>query len=181
MLLPVVMWVSSLREPSRAYSVGWMDCGGWRSRETSRIDFDSFVETVDLRPAKLSFVHRARGTFVAAGQRLNPTGTKNATLSSSPSPDVGAVVLKLGQSRFAPSSVQGSTHRLLRSPMAGNSVTAELVGMLAQLYVWGYTPDFAAIDSPWSRQKLRCRITHSRGDATGSMDLLRLGRHRRGQ
>ena len=48
--------------------------------------------------------------------------------------------------------------------------------MLAQLYVLGYTPDFAAIDSPWSRQKLSLPITHSRGDATGSMDLLRLRR-----
>ena len=134
----------------------WMDGLRWLARcQTSRIDFDSFVETVDLRPANLSFVHKRAGTFVAAGQRLDPTGTKNATLSSSPSPDVGSVVLKLGQSSFAPSSVQESTASTFAfSPMAGNSVTAELVGMLAQLYVWGYTPDFAAIDSPWSRQKL---------------------------
>jgi acyl transferase domain-containing protein/NADPH:quinone reductase-like Zn-dependent oxidoreductase/acyl carrier protein len=159
----------------RAELMGRLGCSGDglsvnldKSGKALLEEFDAFISGLDFRPAERAFVCIQTGAVVARGETLKIDRLRQLVHEPSSVDHEIRIVAELGIGvliEFGPNPVfSGPTDRhwpadvkrpvLISVLQSGKPEEQQIIEALAQSYVHGLTPNFAAWDWGWRRRKL---------------------------
>ena len=130
-------------------------------------EFEAFAASVEFQPAARTLISNLTGRPLAGGQVLDAASWRRHARepvqfgqSVQSLADLGcSVLLEIGPQPVlcgmaAASWPNAEQPTLVASLRRGQPDTPTLMRALAELYIRGATPDFAAFDAPWPRRKL---------------------------